>query len=136
MDANQKPLNQIGIFWYQFTPRKLFYLMVSVNLVKFGSHWLSVFCGATLYRPRKLQIADNFLEKLPVSMRNIWSDYMKIYAKLLFRLLWGSAILLGLTVYGVDRVSFGGESSWNPGGGGWALWALWQCLIFNMHASF
>ena len=31
MAANQKPLNQIGIFWYQFTPRKLLYLMISVN---------------------------------------------------------------------------------------------------------
>ena len=29
------------IFWYQFTPRKL--LMISVHLVKFGPHWLSVF---------------------------------------------------------------------------------------------
>ena len=45
MAANQKPLNQIGIFWYQFTPRKLLYLMISLNLVKFGPHWLSVFWG-------------------------------------------------------------------------------------------
>ena len=45
MTANQKPLNQIGIFWYQFTPRKLLYLTISVNLIKFGPHWLSVFLG-------------------------------------------------------------------------------------------
>ena len=43
MAANQKLLNQIGIFWYQFTPRKLLYLMISVNMVKFGPHWLYVF---------------------------------------------------------------------------------------------
>ena len=49
MPANQKPLNQIGMFWYQFTPRKLLYLMISVNLVKFGPHWLSIFLEATLY---------------------------------------------------------------------------------------
>ena len=29
-------------FWYHFTPRKLLYLMVSVNFVKCGPHWLSV----------------------------------------------------------------------------------------------
>ena len=45
MAANQKPLNQIGIFWYQFTPRKLLYLVILVNLVKFGPHWLSFFGG-------------------------------------------------------------------------------------------
>ena len=49
MAANQKQLNQIGIFWYQFTPRKLLYLMISVNLVNFGPHWLSGFFLATLY---------------------------------------------------------------------------------------
>ena len=43
MPVNQKPLNRIGIFWYQFTPRKLLYLLVSLYLVKFGPHWLSVF---------------------------------------------------------------------------------------------
>ena len=43
MPVNQKPLNRIGIFWYQFTPRKLLYLMVSLNFIKFGPHWLSVF---------------------------------------------------------------------------------------------
>ena len=42
MPVNQKPLNRIGIFWYQFTPRKLLYLLVSLNFVKFGPHWLSV----------------------------------------------------------------------------------------------
>ena len=36
MPVNQKTLNRIGIFWYYFTPRKLLYLMISVNLVKFG----------------------------------------------------------------------------------------------------
>ena len=45
MPVNQKPLIRIGIFWYQFTPRKLLYLLVSLNLVKFGPHWLSVFFG-------------------------------------------------------------------------------------------
>ena len=45
MTANQKSLNQIEIFWYQFTPRKLLYLMISVNLVKFCPHWLSGFFG-------------------------------------------------------------------------------------------
>ena len=49
MPVNQKPLSWIGIFWYQITPRKLLYLLVSLNLVKFGPHWLSVFFGATLY---------------------------------------------------------------------------------------
>ena len=43
MPVNQKPLNRIGILWYQFTLRKLLYLLVSLNLVKFGPHWLSVF---------------------------------------------------------------------------------------------
>ena len=43
MPVNQKPLNRIGIFWYQFTPRKLLYLLISLNLVRFGPHWLSVF---------------------------------------------------------------------------------------------
>ena len=42
MPANQKPLNRIGKFWYHFTPRKIPYLMVSVNLVTFGLHGLSV----------------------------------------------------------------------------------------------
>ena len=32
-------------FWYQFFPRKLLYHVVSVDLVKFGPHWLSVFLG-------------------------------------------------------------------------------------------
>ena len=45
MPANQKPLNRIEIFWYQFTPRKLLWHVVSINLVKFGPHWLSVFLG-------------------------------------------------------------------------------------------
>ena len=45
MPVNQNPLNRIGIFWYQFTPRKLLYLLVSLNLVNFGPHWLSVFIG-------------------------------------------------------------------------------------------
>ena len=49
MPINQKPLNRIRIFWYHFTPRKLLYLMVSINLVKFGPHGLSVFWGATLF---------------------------------------------------------------------------------------
>ena len=44
MAANQKPLNQIGIFWYQFTPRKLLYLMISRNLVKFGPHFFGPPC--------------------------------------------------------------------------------------------
>ena len=58
MPANQKPLNRIGIFRYQFTPRQLLYHMVSVNLVNFGPYGLSVFFffffwrggGGTLYR--------------------------------------------------------------------------------------
>ena len=45
MPVNQKLLNRIGIFWYQFFPRKLLYPVVSVDLVKFGPHWLSVFLG-------------------------------------------------------------------------------------------
>ena len=57
---NEKPLNRIGIFWYHFTPRKLLYLMVSVNLVKFGPHGLSVFLGATLY---KTNLTDGNNEK-------------------------------------------------------------------------
>ena len=53
MPVNQKPLNRIEIFWYHFTRRKLLYLMVSVILVKFGPHGLSVFLGgATLYTVR------------------------------------------------------------------------------------
>ena len=51
MAANQKPLNQIGMFWYQFTPRKLLYLMISLNLVKFVPHWLSVFLGPPCITP-------------------------------------------------------------------------------------
>ena len=43
--CQSKPLNQIGIFWYQFTPRELLYLMISVNLVHIGCP----FFGATLY---------------------------------------------------------------------------------------
>ena len=39
----KKPLNRIEIFWYQFTPRKLLYHMVSVNLVKFGPQWAVLF---------------------------------------------------------------------------------------------
>ena len=35
------------MFWYYSTPRKIPYLVISVNLVKFGSHGLSVL-GATL----------------------------------------------------------------------------------------
>ena len=45
-----------GFFWYHFTPRKLLYHMISVNLVKFGLIGLSGFFfffffwgGATLY---------------------------------------------------------------------------------------
>ena len=49
MAANQKPLNQIGIFWYQFTPRKLLYLMIPLNLVKICPHWLSVLGGHPVY---------------------------------------------------------------------------------------
>ena len=49
MPANQKPLNRIEIFWYQFTPRKLLYHMVSLDLVKFGPHGLSVFLGHPVY---------------------------------------------------------------------------------------
>ena len=45
MPANQKPFNQIGIFGYHLTPRKLLYLMVSVNLVHVGCQ----FWEATLY---------------------------------------------------------------------------------------
>ena len=45
MTANQKPLNRIEIFWYQITPRKLVYHVVSIHFVKFGPHWLSVFLG-------------------------------------------------------------------------------------------
>ena len=49
MAANHKPLNRIGKILNYFTPRKIPYLMVSVNLVIFGSHWLTIW-GATLYR--------------------------------------------------------------------------------------
>ena len=59
MAANQKPLNQIGIFWYQFTPRKLLYLMILVNFVKFGPHWLSVFIGP-LCIYKSYTIHDNY----------------------------------------------------------------------------
>ena len=45
MPVNQKLLNRIGIFWYQVFPRKFLYHVVSVDLVKFGPHWLSVFLG-------------------------------------------------------------------------------------------
>ena len=45
MPVNQKPLNRIVIFWNHFTPRKLRNLIVSVNFVKFGPHWLFVFGG-------------------------------------------------------------------------------------------
>ena len=51
MPVNQKSLNRIGIFWYQFTPRKLLYHLVSLNLVKFGPHWLSVFIGPPYIGP-------------------------------------------------------------------------------------
>ena len=34
MPANQKQLNQTGMFWYQFTPRKLLY-----DISKFGQVW-------------------------------------------------------------------------------------------------
>ena len=37
-------------FWYQFTPRKLLYDMILVNLVKFGLLGLSGCFGATLYK--------------------------------------------------------------------------------------
>ena len=49
MAANQKPLHQIGIFWYQFTPRKLLYLN---DITKFGQIWSTLavrFFWATLY---------------------------------------------------------------------------------------
>ena len=55
MAGDQKPLNQIGIFLVSITPRKLLYLMISVNLIKFVPHWQSVFFfsfwggGGTLY---------------------------------------------------------------------------------------
>ena len=48
MAANQKPLNQIGIFWYQFTPRKLLYLIIYVNLSNLVHIGCPVF-WATLY---------------------------------------------------------------------------------------
>ena len=37
MPANPEPLNRIEIFWYHFTPRNISYLMVLLNLVKFGT---------------------------------------------------------------------------------------------------
>ena len=50
MRVNQNPLNQIGIFWYHFTPRNSLYHMVSVKFVKFGPQWLfGFFLWATLY---------------------------------------------------------------------------------------
>ena len=42
MHVNQKPLNQIEICWYHFTPRKFLSLMVSVNFVRFVPHWLCI----------------------------------------------------------------------------------------------
>ena len=36
MPVNQKLLNRIGIFWYHFTPRKLLYHMISLNLGQLG----------------------------------------------------------------------------------------------------
>ena len=65
MAANQKALNQIGIFWYQFTPRKLLYLMILVNLVNFGPNWLSVFFGHPVY----FQIGKS-KDRLEVSFNN------------------------------------------------------------------
>ena len=50
MHVNQKLLNRIGIFWYQFTPRKLLYHVISVNFVKFGPFGLSVFFGHPVYQ--------------------------------------------------------------------------------------
>ena len=56
MPANQKPLNQIEIFWYHFTPRKLLYHIVSLNLVKFGPHWLfCFFCQPCIMRTVSLE---------------------------------------------------------------------------------
>ena len=73
MPATQKPLNRIGIFWYQFTPRKLPYHIISVNLVKFGAHGLSGFFlvfffgggGGILY----IRICDIYFDSIVILMQ-------------------------------------------------------------------
>ena len=56
MPVNQKPVNQIMIFWYHFTPRKLLYLMIAIHLVKFGPHLLVVLGGHPVYKIKKLHL--------------------------------------------------------------------------------
>ena len=73
MPVDQKPLNRIGIFWYQFTPRKLLYLLVSLNLLKFGPHWLSFFL-ATLYKGPVRRL--HFL-KGEVSPTTMWTGWVE-----------------------------------------------------------
>ena len=84
MPVNQKPLNRIGIFWYHFTPRKLLYHMVSVKLVKFGPHGLSVFLGPPciyIY----IYIYTGWPKKTPE--QSIFQDFALINSYLFFTLL-------------------------------------------------
>ena len=88
MPVNQKPLNWIGIFWYQFTPRKLLYLLVSLNMVKFDPHWLSVFIGPPcivpfLSLPPQMKTTSSLVSRYLRSMC-IYEYFCKLFVKCAF----------------------------------------------------
>ena len=106
MAANQKPLNQIEIFWYQFTPRKLLYLMKSVNLAKFGPHWLSFFFffGGGGGPPCINRVSPQTNEKEPLEQHN-WRFGHNLSMSVNFKNIFFLVILLHHNVQIVARTT-------------------------------